>query len=297
MHRFVACAPGSRRSSAPGNGATVCVECDGEASPKPPPKCISPPPPTTSSALSTFSRRKHELRPASDDHRRTAHTKRRHATPIFIPRTGLLIPAALDFDLCPWPRSNGSNLPRHAHQLVPCVTTCVHDGVVVCPYALAEKVGPKKLPHILDGIKFRRIARKQEQADVVGDTQFRRGVPTRTVQHEHRIRARRNPPAHVGQMCLHRLGVHFRHHDGGADATIRADRAEDIGRGVTPISWSTRARPPLCADANLRNGVTSFLNNQPNFNIRTTSIYTVLKHPESFKDIADGHRGAVVDRL
>src|SRR5690348_4314513 len=95
MHRFVACAPGSRRSSAPGNGATVCVECDGEASPKPPPKCISPPPPTTSSALSTFSRRKHELRPASDDHRRTAHTKRRHATPIFIPRTGLIRPGLL----------------------------------------------------------------------------------------------------------------------------------------------------------------------------------------------------------
>jgi hypothetical protein len=50
-------------------------------------------------------------------------------------------------------------------------------------------------------------------------------------------------------------------------------------------------------DLSVRAGVTKFLSNQPDFNIRTTSIYTALKHPESFKDIADEHRGAVVDHL
>src|SRR5271166_1183903 len=163
------------------------------------------------------------------------------------------LPAALCGDrFCPGARSNGSNFLRHAHQLVPCVTTRIHDGLVVLPNAVAEKVGPEKLPHILDrleprsGSRFRRIARKRQQADIVGNAQFRRGVPTGAVQHEHRMRARRNPPAHVGQVCLHRLGVHFRHYDSGANATIRADRAEDVRRSVTPIAWSTRARPPLC---------------------------------------------------
>lgn len=51
------------------------------------------------------------------------------------------------------------------------------------------------------------------------------------------------------------------------------------------------------ADANLRSGVTAFLNNQPDFNIRTTPIYTALKHPEAFKDIADDQRAGVVEHL
>jgi hypothetical protein len=50
-------------------------------------------------------------------------------------------------------------------------------------------------------------------------------------------------------------------------------------------------------DLSVRAGVTRFLSNQPDFNIRTTSVYTALKHPEAFKDIADEHRGAVVDHL
>jgi Tc toxin complex TcA C-terminal TcB-binding domain/Neuraminidase-like domain len=51
------------------------------------------------------------------------------------------------------------------------------------------------------------------------------------------------------------------------------------------------------ADANLRTGVGKFLANQPDFNIRTTSIYTALQHPEAFKDIAEEHKEGVVDRL
>ena len=51
------------------------------------------------------------------------------------------------------------------------------------------------------------------------------------------------------------------------------------------------------ADTNLRRGVASFLSNQPDFNIRTTSVYTALKHPEAFKDIAEEHRAGVVEHL
>jgi hypothetical protein len=47
------------------------------------------------------------------------------------------------------------------------------------------------------------------------------------------------------------------------------------------------------ADANHRTGVASFLSNQPEFNIRTTSVYTALKHPDAFKGIAEEHRAGV----
>ena len=51
------------------------------------------------------------------------------------------------------------------------------------------------------------------------------------------------------------------------------------------------------ADTNHRTGVVSFLTNQPEFNIRTTSVYTALKHPDAFKGIADEHRAGVVEQL
>ncbi|MBB3992273.1 IS5 family transposase [Croceicoccus naphthovorans] len=48
IHR--ACRAGSRRSSEHGSDATASGDCDGEVSPKPPPKSTSPPSPTTSNA-------------------------------------------------------------------------------------------------------------------------------------------------------------------------------------------------------------------------------------------------------
>jgi hypothetical protein len=51
------------------------------------------------------------------------------------------------------------------------------------------------------------------------------------------------------------------------------------------------------ADTKIATAVTHFLDNLPEFNIRTTSIYTALKQPKAFKDIADGHRGAVINHL
>jgi hypothetical protein len=46
-----------------------------------------------------------------------------------------------------------------------------------------------------------------------------------------------------------------------------------------------------------RAGVASFLTNQPDFNIRTTSVYTALKHPDAFKGIAEGQRAGVIEQL
>ena len=58
----------------------------------------------------------------------------------------------------------------------------------------------------------------------------------------------------------------------------------------------TNAEVPI-ADTNLRTGIASFLNNQPDFNIRTTSIYTALQRPEAFQNIAEDQRAGIVDQL
>jgi hypothetical protein len=50
-------------------------------------------------------------------------------------------------------------------------------------------------------------------------------------------------------------------------------------------------------DAGLRAGVATFLANQPEFNIRRTSIYTALKYPEAFKDIAPEQQAGVTQQL
>ena len=51
------------------------------------------------------------------------------------------------------------------------------------------------------------------------------------------------------------------------------------------------------ANKTVRDGVSSFLGNQPDFNIRTTSVYAALKHPDAFKGIADEHRAGVAEHL
>ena len=50
------------------------------------------------------------------------------------------------------------------------------------------------------------------------------------------------------------------------------------------------------ADAQHRAGVVTFLRNQPEFNIRTTSVYAALKHPDALKGVAEEHRARLTDR-
>src|ERR1051325_11228400 len=50
-------------------------------------------------------------------------------------------------------------------------------------------------------------------------------------------------------------------------------------------------------DTNIRHGLTSFLDNQPEFNIRTTSVYTAFRQPDAFKGIDEDHRAGVIENL
>jgi hypothetical protein len=50
-------------------------------------------------------------------------------------------------------------------------------------------------------------------------------------------------------------------------------------------------------DTTVRAGVANFFNNQPDFNIRTTSVYTALQNPEAFTGITEENRAGVVEQL
>lgn len=50
-------------------------------------------------------------------------------------------------------------------------------------------------------------------------------------------------------------------------------------------------------DTTVRTGVANFLNNQPNFNIRTTSVYRALQNPEALTGIAEENRAGVIEQL
>lgn len=51
------------------------------------------------------------------------------------------------------------------------------------------------------------------------------------------------------------------------------------------------------ADAKVREGMETFLSNQPDFNIRTTSIYTALKNPKALDNISEEHRPGVIEHM
>ncbi len=50
-------------------------------------------------------------------------------------------------------------------------------------------------------------------------------------------------------------------------------------------------------DTIVRAGVANFFNNQPDFNIRTTSVYTALQNPEALTGIAEENRAGVIEQL
>lgn len=50
-------------------------------------------------------------------------------------------------------------------------------------------------------------------------------------------------------------------------------------------------------DVNVRSGATAFFERQPELNLRTTSIYTLLESPDALKDIAPEHQESVANHL
>lgn len=92
-----------------------------------------------------------------------------------------------------------------------------------------------------------------------------------------------------------------------APGTAAHDKAKAAATGLRRKLFATETTAVLqrmvkdaeipIADTKVLSGVTRFLDNQREFDIRTTSVYTALKDPRAFKDIAEEQRAGVVEQL
>ena len=89
-----------------------------------------------------------------------------------------------------------------------------------------------------------------EQPDVVRHQQaIPHLVPSGAVQCEHGERPRAHLRADFLQMQVHRVDIGTRENEPGANAAVRTDRAEQVGRLVALIAWRCGSAAALCPDA------------------------------------------------
>jgi hypothetical protein len=172
-----------------------------------------------------------------------------------------LIPAALSFDRCPIPGGYRSDPGGIANESVPSITARLDDGVIAIPNPHAELIAAKIFPDILDGIEFGCVWRQPKQAEVGWHSQaLARLVPPGTVTDQHGMGLGADLVANLGQVYGHRFAADPGHDDGGAHGTARADRTEDVGRGMAVVANRRRTGAPqgpqigqraLLADARL----------------------------------------------
>jgi hypothetical protein len=70
-------------------------------------------------------------------------------------------------------------------------------------------------------------------------------MPPGLIDDENRVSAGRDGLRDLGQVQVHRLDVAGRQDEGCAFALLRADRAEDVGRGGALVARRARARAAL----------------------------------------------------
>ena len=70
-------------------------------------------------------------------------------------------------------------------------------------------------------------------------------MPAGLIDEENRVCARRDRGGDLGQVQVHRLGVAAGQDEGCTLSVLRADRAEDIGRGGSLVAGRARTRAAL----------------------------------------------------
>ncbi len=66
-------------------------------------------------------------------------------------------------------------------------------------------------------------------------------MPASAIQGQQTVRTRTDRPADLGQVQVHRFGVHERQNETCTDAALGADGAKQIGPGVALVTRSPRA--------------------------------------------------------
>lgn len=128
----------------------------------------------------------------------------------------------------------------------------VEDVGVGSEDSVGQPVFPHELPDVFGRVELGRFGRQGHEADVVGDLELGREVPTGLVEQQHRMRAGLDRLRDLCQMQGHGGGVTARQHKTGRCAARWADRAKDIGRaGALIVGCAGSRSPPRPSARNL----------------------------------------------
>ena len=141
----------------------------------------------------------------------------------------------------PIAQSDGHDPPGLIDELVPSVAAMIDEIVVGFEDAVGEPVVAHELPDVFDRVEFGAFRRQGDDGDVGRHDEACRHVPAGLIDQEHGVGARRDGLGDLDEMQVHRLGIAGGQDQGSALALLRADGAEDVGRGGALIAGSARA--------------------------------------------------------
>ena len=101
---------------------------------------------------------------------------------------------------------------------------------------VGEPVVAHVLPDVLNRVEFWGFWRQGDNGYVGRHDEARRHVPASLIDQEDGVGTGRDHLGDLGEMQVHRLGIAGRQDQGRAFALLRADRAEDVGRGGALIT-------------------------------------------------------------
>src|SRR5271165_7060794 len=117
-----------------------------------------------------------------------------------------------------------------AEQPVPGVTATVDDVFGGAKDTVRQAIVAQMQPQPLDRIKFGRVGRQKDQAEVVGHNQIAGGMPTRLVHQYHAMRPGAHGLGQLGKEQVHRRGIEPGQHQRHPGVARRAHSADDPGR-------------------------------------------------------------------
>ena len=107
------------------------------------------------------------------------------------------------------------------------------------------------MPDVFLRVQLRAFWRQRHERDIRRDDEPARQMPASLIEQQDGVPARRDLRRNFGEVQVHRLGVACRQDERGARAVLRANRAEDVGRGgalVMRRRWACSATRPTPGD-------------------------------------------------
>ena len=127
----------------------------------------------------------------------------------------------------------------------------VEDIIIGEEHAVGEPVVADELPDVLDRVEFGALRRQWHERDVGRYGKLVRQVPSRLVDEECGVTARRDGCGDLGQVQVHRLGIASRQDERCTLAKRGTDGSEDVGGSGALIGrrrWPRSAFGPATGD-------------------------------------------------